>query len=66
MEDMFKYVKKRLIAARGQRMDIARESGVSYHTLEKIVDGGVKNPSIRTVQQLYNYLKSQDDRNIVA
>jgi len=38
---------------------IARESGVPFSTVCKIAQGSVKEPSVHTVQRLYNYFQSK-------
>lgn len=38
---------------------IARESGVPFSTVCKIAQGSVKEPSVHTVQRLFDYFQSK-------
>ena len=39
--------------------EIARGSGVPFSTVAKIAQGDVANPSVHTVQKLYDYFRAQ-------
>lgn len=49
-----------LRAKRIPQRQIARESGVPFSTVCKIAQGDVTDPSIHTVQKLYDYFIRQD------
>lgn len=40
---------------------VARESGVPFSTVSKIAQGSVKEPSVHTVQRLYDYFNGKDE-----
>lgn len=54
-------VRRRLpMADEKQRLqEVAKESGVPFHTLLKIVKGKTLNPRIQTVEKLLNYVERQ-------
>lgn len=59
VEPILSFVKRRLEEKRGSWVDVARDSGVPYHTLTKIAQGQVENPRIETVQRLVDYFHDQ-------
>ncbi len=60
MDDMFSFVKERLVAMKGKRAAFARASGVSYETLRNIVENAVVSPGINTLQPLYDQLRAME------
>jgi hypothetical protein len=45
---------------------IARESGVPFSTVCKIAQGSVKEPSVHTVQRLFDYFQSKQPVSPIA
>ena len=41
------------------RRELARQSGIGYEWLCKVDQGRIKDPGIRRVQKLYNFLSSR-------
>lgn len=41
---------------------LAKKANISYHTLVKLENGGIKNPSIKTVVNLANALEVSFDK----
>jgi transcriptional regulator with XRE-family HTH domain len=58
--NLYEYVMTHLRAKRIPQRQIARESGVPFSTVCKIAQGDVTDPSIHTVQKLYDYFIRQD------
>lgn len=60
----FEYVRQRLprSAERAELDVIAKGSGVSIHTLIKIVNGETEDPRTSTVNRLVIYFKSKEAR----
>ncbi len=56
--DILNHVKDYLEAHRGSWPKIAKEAGVSYSWLTKIVEGAIQNPGIRDLQKLLDYTKA--------
>lgn len=52
-------VRRELARTRGRWAEVAKSSGVPYHTLTKIAQGTVADPRISTVQLLVDYFASQ-------
>jgi predicted transcriptional regulator len=48
-------VREKLEECRGTWVEVARASGVPYHTLTKIAQGQVPDPRISTVQRLVDH-----------
>lgn len=48
-------VRRDLKRTRGRWADVAKNSGVPYHTLIKIAQGTVADPRVSTVQLLVDY-----------
>jgi len=48
-----------LEAQRGNWRQIADDTGVKYRTIQNIVQGASKEPSVNTVERLYRYLTEQ-------
>jgi predicted transcriptional regulator len=58
---LLKSVRRRLPPAneKGRLEAVAKESGVPFHTLLKIVNGQTENPRIKTVEKLLNYVERE-------
>lgn len=59
--NIYDFVMVRLRERRIPQRRIALESGVPFSTVCKIAQGSVKEPSVHTVQRLYEYFISQTD-----
>jgi DNA-binding phage protein len=46
---------------RGDLPRVAREAGVSYRTLQKIVSGEIDNPGINTMQPVIDWLAAHNE-----
>ena len=57
--NLYEVVMARFAEKRIPQRTIARESGVPFSTVCKIAQGSVKEPSVHTVQRLYNYFQSK-------
>jgi DNA-binding phage protein len=57
-EPIYLYVLSRLEASKGRWPVVARESGVSKRTLEKIARREIGDPRVSTVQRLADYFRS--------
>lgn len=57
---LFEYVMARLRDKSVTQMQVANGSGVPYHTLVKIAQGRIKDPSVHTVQKLANYFRDRE------
>lgn len=55
IEPILTFVRRKLSESRGSWVEVARDSGVPYHTLTKIAQGHVENPRIATVQRLIDH-----------
>lgn len=53
-------VLRELTRTRGRWAEVAKSSGVPYHTLVKIAQGAVTDPRISTVQMLVDYFAGQN------
>ena len=51
------YVLESLEKSRGRWPEIAKASGVPYHTLTKIAQRQIENPGIKHIQQLADYFQ---------
>jgi predicted transcriptional regulator len=60
MEDLLKYMVKNLRADPDALEEIAKRSGVPYHTLLKIAKGYTDNPKLRTVEKLLKYFRQRE------
>ncbi|VVE28507.1 hypothetical protein PPN31114_03528 [Pandoraea pneumonica] len=54
-------VRTKLQERKRQWPEIARESGVPYHTVVKVASGVVTDPRVSTVQALHDYFASCPD-----
>lgn len=57
---LYDFVMARLRAKQVPQRVIARESGVPFSTVCKIAQGSVTDPSVHTVQKLYDYFRSRE------
>lgn len=57
---LYDYVMIRLRAKTIPQRTIARDSGVPFSTVCKIAQGSVTDPSVHTVQRLYDYFTALD------
>jgi transcriptional regulator with XRE-family HTH domain len=58
--NLYQYVMAHLRAKRIPQRQIARESGVPFSTVCKMAQGSVTEPSVHTVQKLYDYFSYVD------
>lgn len=56
---IYDYVKACLGAKLIPQKEVAAGSGVPFSTVSKIAQGVVKDPSVHTVQRLYDYFSAQ-------
>lgn len=59
--NIFDFVLRCLRARRVPQKVVARSSGVPFSTVAKIAQGAVTDPSVNTVQKLYEYFASHPD-----
>jgi transcriptional regulator with XRE-family HTH domain len=59
MKSLYEYVMGELQASKGHWADVARGSGVSKRTLEKIARREIKDPGVSHCERLYAYFKAQ-------
>lgn len=57
--NIYDYVVACLAAKQIRQRQVALESGVPFSTVTKIAQGVVSDPSVHTVQKLYDYFVSQ-------
>ena len=58
--NIYEFVMERLRAKKFPQTKVAMETGVPYSTLTKIAQGVVTDPSVKTVQKLYDYFVEVD------
>lgn len=58
--NIYEFVMERLRAKKLPQTKVAMETGVPYSTLTKIAQGVVTDPSVKTVQKLYDYFVEVD------
>jgi len=58
--NLYEVVMARFAEKRIPQRTIALESGVPFSTVCKIAQGAVKEPSVHTVQRLYDYFKEKE------
>lgn len=58
--NMYDFVIERLNASRGRWPQIARESGVSKRTIEKIARGEIADPGVSHIQKLSDHFRGED------
>lgn len=59
---LLEYVLGALEKSRGRWPEIAKASGVPYHTLTKIAQRQIENPGIKHIQQLASYFQEHEAR----
>lgn len=57
---LYDFVMAHLRAKKIPQRTIARESGVPFSTVCKIAQGSVTDPSVHTIQRLYDYFSRMD------
>jgi len=62
-QTLYDFVMAHLRAKNVPQRTIARESGVPFSTVCKIAQGAVTDPSVHTIQKLYDYFASLDQAN---
>ena len=60
--DLYGYVMARLRAKSVPQKQVAEGAGVPFSTVAKIAQGVVTDPSVHTVQRLYDYFLSHESR----
>lgn len=58
-DSILAFVLRKLEESRGKWVEVARASGVPYHTLTKIAQGQSPDPRIETVQRLVDYFNGE-------
>ena len=58
--NIYDSVLKDLRARRMPQKTVAARSGVPFSTVSKVAQGAVKDPSVHTVQRLYDFFRSLD------
>lgn len=58
---MLDYVIERLEATKNTWPAVAKGSGVSHRTIQKIAARVTPDPRVRKVQKLYDYFRAQDE-----
>lgn len=58
--NIYSFVMGRLKGRTIPQRQVANESGVPFSTVCKIAQGYVKEPSVHTVQRLYDYFKTKE------
>lgn len=66
VEPILTFVRRKLEESRGDWVEIARVSGVPYHTLTKVAQGSTPNPRIDTVQRLVDYFNGVQGEGAAA
>jgi transcriptional regulator with XRE-family HTH domain len=59
--NIYDYVMSHLRAKRVPQRQVARESGVPFSTVAKIAQESVKDPSVSSVQRLYDYFIAREN-----
>jgi transcriptional regulator with XRE-family HTH domain len=59
-DSLFAYVLGRLGASKGKWRVVAKHSGVSYRTVEKIARGEIRDPGISHIEKLANYFRKKE------
>lgn len=57
---IYDYVLAQLKAKRIPQRTVAAESGVPFSTVSKVAQASVKEPSVHTIQKLFDYFKSKE------
>lgn len=59
-ESIYEFVLERLEGSKGQWPRVARESGVSRRTIEKIARKEVKDPGVSLIEKLAAYFRENE------
>lgn len=59
-ESIYEFVLEQLEGAKGQWPRVARESGVSRRTIEKIARREVKDPGVSLIEKLARYFRESE------
>ena len=62
---LFQFVLSGLEAAKGHWPVVAKDTGVSKRTIEKIARGEIANPGVRHIETLANYFDTKKASNRV-
>lgn len=62
MQSMYEFVLSQLQATKGNWPTVARESGVSFRTVEKIARRQIKDPGVSHIQKLADYFRACEKR----
>lgn len=65
-ESIHEFVIGRLQAMKGQWPAIARDTGISRRTIEKVARREVQDPSVRLIEQLAAYFRRGDNQKSAA
>lgn len=57
--NIYAFVMAEFAARKIPQRTVARESGVPFSTVTKVAQGAVKEPSVHTIQRLYDYFTSK-------
>lgn len=63
---MLDYVIAELDARKGRLPEVAKATGISYRTLQKIHQRVVKNPGVTHIQHLHDYFRAQAKDGVAA
>lgn len=63
---LYDYVMAQFRSKRIPQRQVARESGVPFSTVSKVAQGYVKEPSVHTIQRLYDYFQHVTDHKEAA
>lgn len=59
-------VRANLNSRKGHWREIARASGVPYHTVVKVASGKVSDPHVSTIQALHNHFAHGSDEHSMS
>lgn len=62
--NLYDYVLASLRAKVIPQRQVANESGVPFSTVAKIAQGSVTEPSVHTVQKLYDYFRAREGEHV--
>lgn len=60
-QSIYEFVMQRLSARAIPRRKIAEDTGIPFSTVTKIAQRGIADPSVHTIQRLYDYFCGKDD-----
>jgi transcriptional regulator with XRE-family HTH domain len=64
MDSIHEYVIRELQRAKGRWTDVARDSGISKRTIEKIARREIANPGVNHIEKLAGYFRGRDSRRV--